>query len=236
MKLNLFDYSKNRKWYINLIFCLISFIGLLIIPSILFIFLKMFIKDENVSDIIANLLFILLLYLMYYKDLNKEFKTFKDNFKSNVKVAFKYYVLGMMGMVFFNLIIVTLLNDISSNETQVRDMLFNNTIYTLLTIAIIAPLSEEIIFRKSLQPLIKNKWIYALTCGLLFGSAHILTNIINNAFVFSDLLYILPYASLGVSFALMDYDTKSTFTSISIHALHNSFTGILLLITYFGGM
>ena len=151
MKLNLFDYSKNRKWYINLIFCLISFIGLLIIPSILFIFLKMFIKDENVSDIIANLLFILLLYLMYYKDLNKEFKTFKDNFKSNVKVAFKYYVLGMMGMVFFNLIIVTLLNDISSNETQVRDMLFNNTIYTLLTIAIIAPLSEEIIFSEAIR-------------------------------------------------------------------------------------
>ncbi len=232
----IFKYSKNRKWYVNLIFCLISFIGLLVIPSIIYLLLNLVIKNSNVCDILANIIFILILYLMYYKDLNKEFKIFKNNFKSNMKVAFKYYIVGMMGMVFFNLLIVTVLKDISSNESQVRELLFNDTIFALISIMIIAPISEEIIFRKSLQPLIKNKWVYAICCGLLFGGAHILTNILNNAFVLSDLFYILPYASLGVSFALMDYDTKTTVTSICIHAFHNSFTAILLLITYFGGI
>ena len=97
MKLNLFDYSKNRKWYINLIFCLISFVGLLVIPALLYHLLRSVINNAYICDIFANVIFILILYLMYFKDLNKEFKTYKKDFKSNMKTAFKYYVVGLMG-------------------------------------------------------------------------------------------------------------------------------------------
>ena len=55
-------------------------------------------------------------------------------------------------------------------------------------------------------------------------------------FVITDLLYVLPYACLGGSFALMDYNTKTTFSSIIIHSLHNTLTALLLLVTFFGGL
>jgi membrane protease YdiL (CAAX protease family) len=185
--------------------------------------------------VIADLMFIALLVFIFYKDLKVEFKTYFSDFKNKFKNSFKIYILGYMGMLFFNVLIAIVLKDISSNESQVRELLYNNTVLTLFSIAIIAPLSEELVFRKSLAPLFKNKWIYVVISGLLFGGAHLLTNLLNDAFSLKDLMYILPYGCLGASFALMDYNSKSTFSSIVIHSMHNTITGILLLITYFGG-
>jgi membrane protease YdiL (CAAX protease family) len=141
-----------------------------------------------------------------------------------------------MGMIFFNVIIAIFLGGVSSNESQVREMLYNNVFFTMISISIYAPLSEELIFRKSLRPLINNKWIYIIVSGLLFGGAHILTNFIQNTFVLTDLIYILPYGCLGAYFALMDYESKTTFSSIVIHALHNTCTACLLLAMYYGGL
>lgn len=234
-KKTLFKLSKDRPMYVNIIYTLIAFIGMFIIPTAVYLFLYSFIHNEVVCNLISDIVFIIVLYLMYFKDLNSEFNIFTKDFKKNAKISFKYYLLGFMGMVFCNLLITLFLGGISSNESQVRDMLYSNVVPTMISICIIAPITEELIFRKSLQPVLKNKWIYVIVCGLLFGGAHILTNIMNNAFVWTDLFYILPYACLGGSFALMDYDTKTTFSSIMIHALHNTVTGIMLLVTYFGG-
>ena len=231
----IFSYSKDRPFYLNVIFCILCFLGLFLFSSIVYLLLKPIIHNENVITIIANLLFCLFLYLLYFKDLNKEFKDYFKDFKSNFKLSLKYYALGIMGMVFFNIIIMIFLKDVSQNENQVRELLFSSPFYTMISISILAPLSEELIFRKSLQPVIKNKWIYVITCGVLFGGAHILTNVISNTFVLTDLFYILPYGSLGASFALMDNETKTTFSSIMIHALHNTCTALLLLAMYFGG-
>ena len=235
MKEKIFGYSKDRPLFVNILFCIISFCGLLIIPVIFYMLLSGFITNKYVCNFVADILLIILLYLMYFKDLNHEFKIYVKNFKENIKKSFKYYLIGFLCMIFFNIMIMFVLKNISSNESQVREMLYSNTLIAMLSISIIAPISEELIFRKSLQPLIKNKWIYVLLCGLLFGGAHILTNILNNQFVITDLIYILPYASLGCSFAYMDYETKTTFSSIMIHFLHNTCTVILLLITYSGG-
>ena len=97
----------------------------------------------------------------------------------------------------------------------------------LINISILAPITEELIFRKSIQPLIKNKWVRAILSGILFGGAHLLTG---DAIRLVDLLFLLPYGTLGFVFSLMDNDTKTTFTSIIFHGLHNAATGILLLL------
>lgn len=233
---NFFKYSKDRKWYINLLFAFVSLIGVVIIPSAFYLMFQAFIHNDTVCDMLANFMFIALLIFMYYKDLVLEFKNIKKNFKESTKIAFKYYAIGLMLMIFFNLIIVLILKNISSNENQVRDMLYGSPITTMISIMIIAPISEELIFRKSIRPLLNNKLLYALVSGLLFGGAHLLTNILSGTFVLTDLVYLLPYGSLGVVFALMDYETDSTFTSMGIHAIHNTFTGVILLITYFSGV
>ena len=227
--------TKERSFIVNLIFCIVSLICMFIVPSLIGSVLHIFIKSEMLCTFLGDMVLIAILVLIYYTDLTHEWNRYKNDFKNNFKKGFKTYMLGFLGMVFCNIVIIIFLKDVSANENQVREMLFSSPIFTFLCIAIAAPIGEELVFRKSLQPVIKNKWIYVVICGLLFGGAHIMTNILNNAFVWTDLIYILPYGCLGSSFALMDYDTKSTFTSIVMHSMHNSLTGILLLVTYFGG-
>ena len=222
--------------FINIIFCILSFLGLLVFSSIIQLILATFIKNTMICSILANIVLIVFLVLLYLRDLTSEIKRYKESFKSIFSKSFKTYIIGFMGMIFFNAIISIFLKNISSNEEQVREMLFNNTLLSLLSISIIAPISEELIFRKSLDPVIKNKWVYVIVSGLLFGFAHILTNILGETFVLTDLFYILPYGALGASFALMDRDTKTVCSSIVIHAIHNTFTALLLLIFYKGGL
>ena len=105
----------------------------------------------------------------------------------------------------------------------------------MIDISILAPLVEEIVFRKTINTIINNKWIGAIISGILFGMAHIMVNLTSNTFNVTDLLYILPYAALGINFYLMDCEVKSTFGSIVIHGMHNFATG-LLLITVLGGL
>ena len=230
-----FDYSENRPLIINILLCLASFVGLLILPSLFALLLKPIGLNDMVTTFISDVLFVVILYLFYLKDLNREFKTFTKNIKKNIGSCFKIWGYGFLGMVVFNLILSIILKNISANETQVREMLFNYPLISLLTISLAAPFCEELIFRKSLQPVIKNKWIYVILCGVLFGGAHILTNIFSGEFILTDLLYIFPYASLGCAFALMDFEHKTTFSSIMMHVFHNTITAVFLLILYLGG-
>ena len=231
-----FKFSKDRSFGINLLFCILSFLGLLIFADLLQIVLNIVIKNNMVCNVISNIFLIIFIYLMYLKDLNNEAKIYGKDFKKNFGTSFKYYILGFMGMIFFNILISIFLGGISSNEEQVRELLFKSPIITMISISIIAPISEELIFRKSLQPVIKNKWVYIVISGVLFGFAHLLTNIVSGNFVLTDLFYLLPYASLGASFALMDHETKTVFSSIVIHAIHNTATALLLILLYKGGL
>ena len=224
-------YTSERKWYINLLWFFFTLIGMFVIPSYIYIGLNTIISNEIVCELLSNAIFIIILYIVYFKDLNKEFKTYKKKLSNNLKIGFKYYFVGLGLMLISNLIINLAIGNISANETLVREMLYSNPVYTFISIIIIAPITEEIIFRKSLMPLIKNKWIYALSCGLLFGGAHL----ISGPITLINLVYLIPYGSLGFVFALMNYETKTTFTSMTMHCVHNTITALLLLAVYFSG-
>lgn len=225
-------FSEERPFFLNALFFVFSIAGLFIVPYLVGTLLSNFTDNLVFLEITANITLILLVYLMYAKDLNREAKSYFSNFKKNFEGSIKYYVLGLVAMIVFNLLIALITNSVSDNESLVREMLFETPIFTMLSIIIIAPLSEELIFRKSLAPIIKNKWVYATISALLFGSAHLIAG----EFVLTDLLFLLPYGSLGFAFAVMDYESKSTWNSIVIHAVHNGLTGVLLLITYYAGL
>ena len=233
-KSKLLGYSNDRSLLVNIIVAICCFLGMFLIPSIIAIILLKYV-NETIGSIIGDVVFILILLLVFYKDLIKEFKYYFGDFKNNFKKSFKIYILGFIGMIVCNLFILTFLKDMSSNENQVREMLYKNAIPTLISISIIAPILEELIFRRSIAPIFKKRWVYVIISGLLFGCAHIIVNFVQGTFIITDLFYILPYACLGGAFALMDYNNKSVFPSIIIHAFHNTCTAIILLITYLGG-
>ena len=185
-------------------------------------------SDLAIVNTFTDLILVLILIILYFKELKKEFKTFKKNWKLNMDTAFKYWFIGLMIMCISN-IAIGLITDLStsSNEAAVQTLVSSTPYLMLFTAGILAPIAEELTFRKGVSKIFKNKWVYATASGLIFGLLHVIgsDNIL-------EYLYVIPYGSLGFFFALTYYDTKSIYPSIIMHAIHNSALILLSIFAY----
>lgn len=210
-----------------------SLISFLLIISMLFwgiiptILLALFnINPETLSNttkyiitFINDLLYLILLTSIYYKTIKKDlYKYFNNNFKNNFKTSLSYWGVGLLIMYISNIIIAIVTNgQIAQNEEAVRSLINIAPLYMAFQVGIYAPLTEELIFRKSIRDIIDNKYIYALISGLIFGGLHAITSI-NNLI---SLLYLIPYCSLGIAFGLLYAKSNNIFSTIIIHSIHN---------------
>lgn len=176
---------------------------------------------------ISNIIFLGFIIYIYRDTLKKDFKSFFKYFEDNINTSLKYWLIGLGIMIFSNLFITYIINKpLAGNEEQVRSMINIAPILMIIDTAFYAPIAEELVFRKSIKDIIKNKWLYAIVSGLIFGGLHIISYING----FSDLLYLIPYSALGVSFALLYHKTDNIFSSISMHMLHNSISVLIYLV------
>ena len=213
--------KKNGK----LILCVLVILSIFIIPGIFYELLS-FIKNESVRNLLSNIIYLIILGLIYKKEILHGLKDLKKNYKKVINTGFKYWCLGILIMVVSNLIInfIIFSGEIASNEELVRENLLGNPIFGIISACFIAPFLEELIFRVSLNRVIKNKYFYAITTGLIFGLLHAITDL--TAWI--DLIYIIPYGALGYCFGLMYKETDNMFTSIFMHMLHNTMSCILI--------
>ena len=175
----------------------------------------------------SSLVVAITLLIVYRKDLKNEFKKFKNNISENMNIGIKYWFIGLLAMIISNLIITFILNGAGpKNENIIQSMIKINPFIMIITTCIIAPFNEEIVFRKTIKDIIKNKWVFALLAFILFGGAHVITL----ATCFTDYLYIIPYGSLGAAFALTYYESDTIYTSMFMHILHNSILMLLSLL------
>ena len=183
----------------------------------------------NFLRLFPNLIISLILLIMYRKDLKKDFNDLIKNFGKITDTSFKYWFAGFLFMMFSN-IIIGLFSPvkIASNEESIRSLILDTPVIAFFFISICAPFMEEIIFRKSFKDSINNKWLFVIISGLVFGSLHVIGNI-NSLY---DLLYLVPYSSLGIVFALSYYKTNNIFSSISMHFLHNTLIFILYIFEF----
>lgn len=167
--------------------------------------------------------------IFLYKDRFKgAVEDLKKNKKEYLDLMFKYWILGFIIMTVSNLFInIVLQNGIADNEASNRAMMTSLAIYAIPAITILGPICEEITFRGALKNVINNEKIYVITTSLLFASAHLLNNISS----LIDLLYIIPYGSLGVAMGYVYCKTDNILTNIIMHIFHNSLAVLAILST-----
>lgn len=221
---------------INKVILIIKCVGIILLTllfsSIFFSILG--INPSGISDkeyvlylTISELLLAILLFLIYKETVVHDFKEFKKDINGNLELSFRYWVVGYSVMLLSNLFIVLILNKtIAGNEEIVRSYISASPLLMALSTVIFAPINEELTFRKSIRSAINNKWIYVLTSGLVFGGLHIISYISSPM----DLIYLIPYSSLGIAFALLYYKTNNIFNSISMHMMHNLLSIIVYLL------
>ena len=167
----------------------------------------------------TDILLMAILFFIYRKELIKDWDTFRANPIDNLDSGIKYWFVGLLGMIVFNVLITILFSAGGpGNEKTVQSMISNLPWLMLIDAGLIGPFIEEIVFRKTFKDATKNKWLFIILSSLVFGGLHVTSNIVN----WYDALYILPYSCLGLSFALSYSETDTIFTSMIMHMVHNT--------------
>lgn len=179
---------------------------------------------------LINLSLMIMLFIFYSKSIKENLKDLKLNFKSYIKDNFKYYVIGLLIMIISNIIISFFVEGNSTNETLIREYINIMPIYMIFSSCIYAPFTEEMVFRKSLRNCFNNKVLYILLSGLIFGSMHLLS-----ASNLVELVFLIPYSSLGCVFAYMYYKTNNIFVPMTFHMVHNTIIVINYLLMFIIG-
>lgn len=223
---------KHKKLFINILKLLFSFFlffeGVYIQKFIVLVFhIKKITPSLATSlNFISNLVILFILFLLYRKELIKEFHTFKKNISNNIDTGFKYWMIGLAGMMISNILITIIFKaGGADNEQQVQKMIQAAPLFMIINAGIIAPINEEILFRKNFRNVFKNNLIFILVSGIFFGYLHV-----SGATSLLQWAYIIPYSSLGISFAVMYCKTNTVFTSIFMHMMHNTILTIISIL------
>ena len=208
-----------------------------IIPS-LFNSIPIFKKNLNESSELYNLAYftiyiviITLFISLYRKRIIPDFYDFLKKFKKYIKDNWHYYVIGLSLMILLNAIIGLFLG-LPENEIAIRTVFKNSPFTYTLIIIIFGPIIEEIMTRAPLKNTFNCKIIYYILSALVFGLLHVIDYIDTNNLL--GLFHILPYATLGFSFAIIYDKSNNIWTNIFFHSLHNTITILLLVIA--GGL
>ncbi len=187
----------------------------------------------NVSDnmsillkLLSDITFAIALLIFYKKTLKEDIKKYFKNIKKNILISLKYWIIGLIIMAICNCAIELITGlSMSTNQETLIKMIKDSPIVSLFIIIIATPLIEEFVFRKSIRDVIDNKILFILLSGLFFGAIHVMSSI-----SLANLLYLIPYTSLGICLSIIYYKTDSIFSAILVHMLHNGLVLLLLLI------
>ncbi|MBQ2639432.1 MAG: CPBP family intramembrane metalloprotease [Bacilli bacterium] len=225
----------NIKKYINIKnFIILILLFILFYYSSLFKIFPMMIfnlSNKNPTDKIILTAFsdcclLLILLFVFRKDIIKEFNIFKKDILKNFDIGFSCWIIGLLFMVISNVIISFILKaGGAENEKLIQQMISKSPWFMIITAGVIAPIIEELIFRKGFKNSFNNKHLFIILSGLVFGLMHVISS---NSLL--EFLYIIPYSSLGISFAVAYYKTDTVFTPIIFHMIHNL---ILIILAVF---
>ncbi len=168
-----------------------------------------------------NIIMTISLLVIFKEKLKNDFKDLLKNHKKYFKENLKYYFIGLGVMFISNIIILAFHNTGPANEEAIRELVELSPIYIFFASVIVAPITEELVFRQGFRNLIKNDFLFVILSGVVFGALHVLGTVTSTI----DLLYIIPYSSLGIAFAYMLVKTKNIYVPMSLHFMHN---GILM--------
>ena len=229
--------NRIKYFIIGILVFLLYFKGLPIILGVMFgpSFKSSSKFVSNIYLSLAEIIIFLVLFMIFRKTIVSDIKKFKHDYKKNLDTGFKYYFIGFLVMVASNLLLNIISGGMATNESVNREYLKMYPLYSIVAMVFIGPLVEEIVFRLGFRKAFKKCLTYCLFSGIFFGALHVYTayegmNLAQIAKNWFQILYIVPYSSLGVAFAKSYYETDNICTTMVIHTIHNALTVFLILL------
>ena len=188
---------------------------------------------DNTSDpvvylnLIYDSIFIIILVSNYIGILKEKFKDFKTNIFEFFKKYIKYWLMAIFLMAISNIMVENITNAAATNEENVRQLIEANPFILLIITGLMAPVIEELVYRLTVYNIVgKNKKLFIILSGLLFGGAHVIAS----ATCINDLLYIIPYSIPGFALAYIYNKSNNIYVPMLFHCIHNTFAFILQIL------
>jgi len=224
-----------KTFFKNLgLFVLIFFVWILIAPisialplAIINNYIEVSIQAQRIFLMLGELITIFFIFILYKEEILKELKKFKENILYYIETYFPYWIIMLVIMTVVANIVEIFVKDGPANQNLIEEAIKQTPILIGISVMILAPLTEELIFRLSLRKVFKNDIIYILMSGLIFGFIHIIAgeNIIN------ELPYLLTYSIPGFVFAYSYIKSKNIMVPIFLHFIHNTFATVIIFLT-----
>lgn len=229
-KVFLKTYGKYLKFCLVILCFLLSSIFKLI-PIIIFnIDVSNLSYNENfLLSLFSNLVTLIIIGSLYFKKIKNNFINMKKMKKKDLLIVlgkcFIVWIIGLTIMNASNIVIQKMGISTATNDNLVRQSLKQSPIIFGISVFMISPIIEELVFRLSFRDVLKNNLAFILISGIIFGSIHVIS-LLNNPY---ELLYLIPYCSLGIAFSYMYSKTNNIYTSIFYHILHNISVAVFTL-------
>ena len=187
----------------------------------------LFLKEEIWILLIIHLSLAIIFSMIYRKDLQKDFKNLKTSWKEIISSTIKYWIIGLIiSLITSNILELFHLTPNINQESNIT-LLKQYPIIEYILAVLLAPITEELVFRRSFIYSTNNKYIYSIITGFLFASVHVISSLKYGPIM---LLYILVYLPLGIAFGYSYFKTKNIFGTIITHSIHNFISLTLTLL------
>ncbi len=175
-------------------------------------------------NIAINAVFIVIAGLLIKDDLKTDFENIKS-WKNYTGQIILFYILRSVFLVAVQFIILSLVSDmpeVSQNQTEVTETIGGLPLQMGIIIGIIAPITEELIYRYALIGKNRNGVILkAIVSTLIFAWMHVTGDIIN----------ILPYLIVGGLLAIIYVrNNNNLLYSMGLHLFINILSVIMILL------
>lgn len=199
---------------------LISFfksIGLLLIVSLIMAVFSVLTKNQAVAYFFTYFTSSFIFLFIYKDKLKNDLKNIRNDLNTkNIIIIVLFLVLSFIS----NIILVNLLNQEASNQKIAVSMFKSFPLLGIPAICLFAPFVEEIIYR---LPYKKN-WLSIIISTIVFTFAHI------SNFSLIQMLFLIPYLFLSISFSFAYFKNENIILSTTTHILNNLISVVLLLI------
>ena len=213
------DITKH-KWYIYFIIFVFLFI-ICYTPALDILPLPQTKIAAIITMVVLYIIQLSLLIIPMCNELKRDFVVFKNNLKLYLSKTIPRFGLILIAYFIFNFALTILAGTIPTNQAIINEW----PLYISAFLAIvIAPLTEELMFRGFLKKFIKNNVLFVIASSLIFGGLHVI-----QADSLQQFLFIIPYSILGFAFSLNYVKTKNIVSNIVLHSMWNSIAVLAMI-------
>lgn len=202
--------------------------SLAILYIIIYILFYSFLKSlltplcKSFTSIISNLIIIIIYIVIKKEDFKKDFKNIhKTHYIRNIILFIILFSISEIALYFLPKIFGVMV----TNQAIVTEKFKANILISSIESIIIAPIYEEILFRKNFKKAFGHKWTFVIITGIIFGSIHLLS--ISSLI---ELVYAPIYIGLGIWLSYIYYSDDNILVSMKYHMLNNLLSIVFLLI------